>query len=87
MGQFLKKGKRIIRDDMIIVHSGKKSDACKYAILVSKKKVRTSAERNKVRRIMREVLKEAPLPFSRFVIVCTAKKYTNKSVRQSLQKQ
>ena len=81
----LKRGKRIISEGVVLIYEKGEEKEYRFAILVSKKKIRKSTERNRVRRIIREILRVYPIPFTRFIILCTKEKYIYNSVRSSLE--
>ena len=81
----LKKGKRKIVDGITIVYDQEKDKESRFAILVPKKKIRKSTERNKVRRLFREAVAECGLPYHHFLIICTKNNYTYKEIQETLE--
>ena len=76
----LKKGKRVVVGGIVVVYmkrdtgSGEEGAATppqRYAIVIRKKKFKKSTMRNRIRRIIREVLRRVNLPYPVFVVVYT----------------
>ena len=84
--RILKKGKRIVADKLTVVYETNNDKKKRYAVLVPKRKVKKSSERNKVRRIIREAVRTSDIPLSLFVVLCTGKTYTYDGVSRSLKK-
>ena len=76
----LRKGKRVAVSGIMIVYmekgigsgeEGAETSSRRYAIIIRKKKFKKSTMRNKIRRIIREVLRKIHLPYPVFVVVYT----------------
>ena len=81
----LKKGKRALGGEITLVYSAKKEKKPRFAVIVSKKVARKATVRNKIRRLVREVLqKSVPVKSNFAIIVNKGKKHTLESIEKSI---
>ena len=69
----LKKGKRTVGNGITLVCESGNGKTGRYAVLIPKKKVKKSVERNKVRRMLREIMRMMQVPCQRYIIIYTGK--------------
>ena len=60
---------------------GTRGAKTRFAVVISKKRVRKSTRRNRIRRILREHLRRAQLPHPRFVLLYTEGERTDDEIR------
>ena len=82
--EVLKGGKRSVSPGMTIVYREMKNTAGRYAVVISKKRVRKSTKRNRIRRIIREYIRLNPIPDMMFVVIYTEKEKTGDEIRALL---
>ena len=85
----LKKGKRYAQGGMVIVcvseNDLRQKGQQKYAVLIPKRVVKKSVARNRLRRVIREMIKEVDVQCSEFVILCNSKSCTEESVKKAVE--
>ena len=83
--ELLKKGKRIVSEDFVLVHKNLNKEGKNSAIIISKKNIRKASKRNYTRRVIRNLLKQNNIPFSKFILMYTGKDYEFKNIKKKLQ--
>ena len=83
--ELLKKGKRIVGGDFVLVHKNLNKEGKNSAIIISKKNIRKANKRNYTRRVIRNLLKQNNIPFSKFILMYTGKDYEFKNIKKKLQ--
>ena len=84
--RIFKKGKRVVYKQVVIIYEKHQEDFGRYAILISKKKVRKSRERNRIRSVVREVVRSLNIPKHPFLIIYSDQKQPTDQVRGLIKK-
>ena len=80
----LKNGRRAVSDTVKMVYKKDDSEKEGYAVLVPKKKVKKAVERNRIRRIIREAVRETDMPIPMFVILYTGGEVSHTAMKESM---
>lgn len=68
----------------IVCIKGDRSDKQKNAVIISKKIEKNSTKRNRMRRVIREMIKGLEIECDEFVIIHTKKEKTEKEIKEDL---
>ena len=89
VNHILKKGRRYSHRGFTIIYEekkelGDKKTRKRYSILIGKKIAQKSVKRNRIKRIIREVVRETQIKHDEFVILCTQKNKTESEIKKNL---
>ena len=86
IAEILKRGKRITGGAVMLICGKKKKEGRRerYAVIVPKKNLKRSVDRNRIKRIVREIIRKDGMPFGSFIIRYTGKKQTYQEIQKDM---
>lgn len=83
--EILKKGRRIVLEGMVFLYTPpKKTEKKRFAVIVSKKTLKKNVDRNRVRRIIRELVRKSDIPLDIFIVIYNGKQPTYQNIKKEL---